>query len=118
MPSVNGSYWLLTALSTQLYMLMYMLMFCAAMYLKYKNQTEVSTFKIPGGKVGMAFTCVLGLLGCLITFIVGFIPPSGIDVGSMLHYELMFCSGIIVMILPVMLLYFYKMKQASPVFAN
>ena len=29
MPSVNGSYWLLTDLSTQLYILMYLLMFIA-----------------------------------------------------------------------------------------
>ena len=36
MPSVNGSYWLLTDLSTELYLVMYVLMFAAAMVIKKK----------------------------------------------------------------------------------
>ena len=34
LPSINASYWLLTALSAQLYMLMYILMFAAALRLR------------------------------------------------------------------------------------
>jgi amino acid transporter len=108
MPSVNGSYWLLSDLSTQLYILMYVLMFLAAIFLRSKKEFQQPKFAIPGGKKGLYFTAALGLLGCLITFVVGFIPPSGINVGSPLHYEMLFSSGIIVMILPVLFLYAYK----------
>ena len=111
MPSVNGSYWLLTALSTQLYMLMYVVMFLAAIRLKYKSVKNPNAFTIPGGKAGMWIACLLGLFGCAMTLIVGFIPPSGIDVGGFFHYEMVFTSGLIGMILPVIFFYLYKSYQ-------
>ena len=74
MPSVNGSYWLLTDLSTQLYMLMYVLMFIAALALKYQFPQKFRAFAVPGKKIGMWYTAILGLIGCAITLIVGFFP--------------------------------------------
>jgi glutamate:GABA antiporter len=116
MPSVNGSYWLLTALSTQLYMLMYVLMFAAAIFLKYKSKSPPDAFTIPFGKTGMWTACLLGLIGCTITIIVGFIPPSGMNVGGFMHYEILFCSGLIAMILPVVFFYLYQSKSFSALF--
>jgi amino acid transporter len=110
LPSVNGSYWLLSALSTQLYMLMYVLMFCAAICLKYKFPSPKQVFAIPGGILGMWCVCALGLTGCMITLLVGFIPPTSLEIGSTLHYELLFCGGIVFMILPVSFFYWYKGK--------
>lgn len=112
MPSVNGSYWLLSALSTQLYMIMYLIMFVAALALKYKLKSSPHAFSIPGGKIGMWATCLLGLFGCTITLIVGFIPPEGIDVGGLLHYEMVFVSGIVGMVLPITFFYFYQSRQS------
>lgn len=111
MPSVNGSYWLLTDLSTQLYMLMYVLMFIAALVLKYKYPHKFSAFTIPGKNTGTWVTGILGLIGCAITLVVGFFPPDGINVGGTLHYEITFSIGIIVMVLPVLLFYGYKSYQ-------
>lgn len=108
MPSVNGSYWLLTALSTQLYMLMYVIMFLAAIYLKFKMRNHSQSFTIPFGKLGTSLVSGLGLIGCLITLIVGFIPPDGINVGSLFHYEMIFCGGLIAMIAPVIGFYWYR----------
>lgn len=114
MPSVNGSYWLLTALSTQLYVFMYVLMFIAALCLKYKLAKQSQVFSIPGGKAGMWIACLLGLVGCGITLFVGFIPPSGIDVGGFIHYEIVFISALIAMISPVALFYGYHAKIRLP----
>jgi len=111
MPSVNGSYWLLTDLSTQLYMLMYVLMFIAALRLKHKFPAQNRPFQIPGGKLGMWVVSLLGLVGCIITLVIGFFPPDNIAVGGFWHYELIFSLGIIVMILPVGLFYAYRYKQ-------
>jgi len=108
MPSVNGSYWLLTALSTELYMLMYVLMFLAGIVLKFKTKQLPHHFTIPGKYLGMVLVGCLGLFGCLITLIVGFIPPQGIEVGSHLQYETMFCGGLVVMILPIIFFYLYE----------
>jgi amino acid transporter len=111
MPSVSGSYWLLTALSTQLYMLMYVLMFITGLYTRYKFPNKARSFVIPGGKLGIWFVSLLGFFGCAITLIVGFFPPDGIDVGSVSHYEWVFSGGMLVMILPIIFFYLYKNKS-------
>lgn len=108
MPSVNGSYWLLTDLSTQLYMLMYVLLFLAGLALKYQFPHKIRPFAIPGKNVGMILTCILGLIGCIITLVVGFFPPDGVNVGSTMHYEIIFSAGIIAMITPVLFFFGFK----------
>lgn len=110
MPSINGSYWLLTDLSTQLYMVMYVLMFLAAIALHYKIDLNHAGFHIPGGRFGYTVTCLLGVIGSCVTLIVGFFPPGGIDVGGPLHYEFLFVSGIVLMLIPVLFFYLYKKK--------
>lgn len=112
MPSVNGSYWLLSDLSTQLYICMYVILFIVAIVTRYKFSHEPkSAFMIPGGFSGLWITCILGLTGCIITLIVGFFPPDGINVGGTAHYELVFSAGIIAMVLPSLCFYWYKNKQ-------
>ncbi len=113
MPSVNGSYWLLTDLSTQLYILMYVLMFIAAIHLKYKLAKRPFVFSIHGDKIGMWAACLLGLTGCGITLFVGFVPPAGIDVGGMMHYEMVFTSALVLMIAPVLLFYLYRAAKKA-----
>ncbi len=114
MPSVSGSYWLLTDLSTELYMVMYVLMFIAAIVLELRFEQREHGFSVPGGKYGMWLLCGLGLVGCLITLVVGFIPPAGIDVGTARHYELMFNGGIMLMLLPLSGFYLYRALLSKP----
>lgn len=105
-PTINAIYWLFTALSTELYILMYVLMFIAAFRLKSKFSTMPRPFKIPLGRFGYYLTCVLGLIGCVITLIIGFIPPeNNMDMGDASHYRLVFASGIVLMIIPAFFLY-------------
>lgn len=100
MPSVNGSYWLLTALAAQLYMLMYFIMFLTAIVLRIKQPKHHREFRILGGLPGLMSVCCVGLFGVIATLVVSFIPPSGINVGSTLHYEMLLVSGLILMCLP------------------
>lgn len=108
MPSVNGSYWLLTDLSTEVYLLMYVLLFVGTMFLQHRFDLSTAHYRVPGGKVGLSCVCLLGLLGVLITFVVGFIPPQGIAVGSAMHYVSTFSIGLVLMILPVFGFYIYR----------
>jgi amino acid transporter len=105
LPSVNGSYWFLMALSTQLYVLMYVMMFIAALVFFLKTKKVLF---IPGKKVGAFGLTFAGLVGCGVTFVVGFFPPSGMNVGGSLHYLMLFAFGLTVMIAPVSLLYLWK----------
>lgn len=100
MPSVNGSYWLLTALAAQLYMLMYLIMFFAAIKLRWCAANHPRPFKIPGGIVGLCGVAGMGIMGVLFTLAVSFLPPNGIDVGNLVHYELTLLFGLIFMCLP------------------
>ena len=108
-PSVNAIYWLFTDLSTELYIMMYVLMFIAAWKLKGKFAHLNRPFAIPGGKIGYYLTCILGLCGCTITLVVGFIPPiEFMNFGSASHFRWVFSMGILLMMLPALLLYWRK----------
>jgi glutamate:GABA antiporter len=100
MPSVNGSYWLLTALAAQLYMLMYFIMFLAAIKLRLKAPNHPRAFKIPGGLAGMLFIAGIGIVGVLLTLVVSFMPPNEINVGSLASYEMTLIGGLILMCSP------------------
>lgn len=112
-PSVNAFYWFLTALSTELYMMMYILMFFAALRLHYKYVNRPKVFKIPGKHYGMWATCILGLFGCLCTITVSFFPPGNVNIGSPLRYIIMICIGNLLSISPVLLFYLYKQRKQS-----
>lgn len=109
-PTVNAFYWFLTALSTELYMLMYLLMFAAALRLHHRLINRPKTFKIPYGNVGMWTTGLLGMLGCIVTVIVSFFPPDALAIGSSSRYALMIGIGNVVSISPVLLFFWYKKK--------
>lgn len=112
--SVNAIYWLFTALSTEMYILMYVMMFIAAIHLKNKFAGLPRPFAIPGGRYGYYFTCLLGLAGCGITLVVGFFPPeNSMDVGGADHFRFVFSSGIVFMLIPAFLLYLRKSLMQS-----
>ncbi len=110
MPSINAFYWFLTALSTEMYMIMYVLMFAAALYLG-RAPRGAQVFQMPKGT--RKLTCLVGLGGCLLTIVVGFFPPQGIDVGSDLRYIALIGLGNVVLISPAALLCLYYKKKSG-----
>jgi amino acid transporter len=118
MPSVNGSYWLLTALAAQLYMLMYLIMFIAAVKLRLSQPNHERPFKIPGGLSGILFVASIGIVGVLSTLAVSFIPPEGINVGSTVRYELTLIVGLILMCVPPFISSWWLSKGANLVTAQ
>ena len=111
LPSINSFYWFLTALSTELYMLMYVLMFLAALSLHHKYINRPKVFKIPGKDIGMWTTCLLGLFGCFATLVIGFFPPDNIRISSIGKYASMIGLGNVLMVSPVFLFYLYKRRK-------
>lgn len=106
--TMNDIYWLLTDLSTELYVMMYLLMFLAAITLHYKHKHIHKPFRIPGGAVSKWILCLLGFTSCIVTLGIGFIPPSSLNFGSDLHYALIVAAGIVVLCVPGMWLCFKK----------
>lgn len=82
MPSVQSAFQILSQLTVLLYLVMYLLMFAGAIYLRRSQPDIKRPYKVPG----MYFWGGLGLLGALIAFALSFIPPSQISVGSPATY--------------------------------
>jgi amino acid transporter len=78
-PSINSSYWMLTALTTQILVMMYILIFAAAIRLRYTQPDTPRAYKIPGGKAGIWAVAGVGIFGSLFSLIIGFVPPSGVS---------------------------------------
>jgi len=105
MPNTNSSYWVLTVLASQLYLVMYVVLFLATFYLRIKLPHVPRAYKIPGGKVGLAIVCSLGLISCVSTIIIGFYPPEGMLVVNSLGYSLVILAGFVLFSLPALWLY-------------
>lgn len=82
LPSVEAAYQILSQLAAVIYLILYMLMFSAAIYLRFSQPNRPRPYRVPGGKVGLYFFASLGFLSSAIAFSFSFIPPSQIAVGS------------------------------------
>ncbi len=105
MPTVNSVYWILTALTAQLYLIMYVFLFLAGLVLRYRQPDTRRGFRVPGGLFGMWFLALLGVFGCLFTFALGFVPPANVDSGSLLFFESFLGLGVIAMTAVPLILY-------------
>ncbi len=115
MPTVSSAYWILNAMVAQLYLLMYILMFAAAIKLRYKRPNIPRAYQIPGGKPGMWLVGGLGLIGSLSTFIIGFFPPAQIQTGNVLFYvTFLLLSIVLACLAPSIILWFKKPNWNKP----
>lgn len=108
-PNVSSSFWMFVVLSSQLYLIMYIMMFVTAIVLKYKKPNVKREYTVPGGKVGMWIIAGIGAVGCLFIFILGFFPPEGVEIENLFTYELFLVGGIIIFCtIPRIILFFKK----------
>ena len=97
MPSVGSSFWILSVLCTQVYLVMYLLMFIAAIRLRYSKPDVPRAYKIPFGNLGMWGVAGLGLLATIFVFCIGFFPPSQLKTGSPVFFVVFLAVGLIVL---------------------
>ena len=77
-PSVSSAYWILSVMTTQVYLIVYLLMFVAAVNLR-KRQPDVERgYTAPA----LTFLCVVGFLASAAAILIGFVPPSQFENGS------------------------------------
>ena len=112
MPSVQSFYQILSQLTVLLYLIMYLLMFAAAIYLRYNMKDAPRPFRL--GKSGNGIMWIVsgvGFLGSLLAFVLSFIPPAQISVGSnTVWYAVLFIGCIIVVGAPFVI---YAMRKPS-----
>ncbi len=73
LPSVQSGFWIFTAMAVQLYLLMYMVMFLAAMRLRRTHPEVKRGFRTPA----MPVVGSIGFLASAAAFLLGFVEPSG-----------------------------------------
>lgn len=111
LPNINTSYWVLSALSAQMYLLMYLLLFIAAVVLRYTKPHVPRLYRIPGKMGGIWILALLGSAASLFAFIFSFVPPQGFETGNLWSYELLLIGAIGVIILIPLLIYAFKKPE-------
>jgi amino acid transporter len=109
MPTVNSSYWILSVITSQLALLVYIILFAAGLKLHYKKPEVKRSFRVPGKRAGMWIICSMGAVTSLVVIFFGFIPPSIIPFESVITYEAMLIGGVALCCIAP--LYFLKKKR-------
>ena len=109
--NVSVAFFLISAMTIALYLMMYMLMYAAAIRLRFTKPDLERPYKVPGGDGGMIIIAGLGFLGVLFAFVVSFFPPSNLPIGSPSTYVGIVVAGTV--IFPGIAFVLDMMKQPS-----
>ena len=111
MPSVQSFYQILSQLTILLYLIMYMLMFAAAITLRYKMKDAARPFRLGKGNALMWIIGTVGFAGSLLAFVLSFIPPGQIATGSnTVWYSVLIIGCIVMVVIPYII---YAMRKPS-----
>jgi len=90
-PSVSRAYWIFAAMATQVYLIMYVLMFIAAMRLRRSQPDHPRGYRAPA----LGLLCVLGAASSVAALVIGFVPPSQFGHSNRLAYAVLLLAGIL-----------------------
>ncbi|WP_203992617.1 APC family permease [Virgisporangium aurantiacum] len=107
-PDVSSAYWIFSVITTQVYLIMYLLMFVAAVKLRRKHPDHPRGYRAPM-LVGL---CGIGFAASLAALLIGFIPPSQFESGNAGIYVAVVAGGALGLGLLVPYL-FYRARKPS-----
>jgi amino acid transporter len=100
-PAVSRAYWVFAALATEVYLIVYVLMFVAAVNLRRRQPGHLRGYRAPA-LVGI---CVAGTLAAVAAAVVGLLPPSQLGHIATVPYLLALLAGTVVVgVIPPLLL--------------
>jgi len=105
---VSSAYWIFSVITTQVYLIMYLLMFVAGIQLRRKHPGHPRGYRAPM----LAGLCGVGFTASLAAMLIGFIPPSQFESGSPGVYVLVVAGGALGLGLLVPFL-FYRFRKTS-----
>jgi glutamate:GABA antiporter len=107
-PDVSSAYWILSVMTTQVYLIVYLLMFVAAVKLRQKQPNVKRGYIAPA----LPLLCVVGFLASAAAIFIGFVPPSQFENGSTGAYVALILAGTVLLgLLPPWL--FLKFRKPS-----
>ncbi len=116
MPTVSSAFMLMSALAAQLYLIMYLLMFAAAIRLRYTHPEVKRGYTIPGGKPGIWIVSLIAMVTCLFVIVFGFIPPHAVrseGIWSSIYYVGFLLTGVIVFTSVPLFFYHRSVRKRS-----
>jgi len=100
-PGVSRAYWIFAAMATQVYLIMYVLMFIAAMRLRRSQPDRARGYRAPA----LGVLAVVGVVSSVFAFVIGFVPPAQFGHSNPLLYSFLILAGILAVgILPPLLM--------------
>ncbi|MEW1902092.1 APC family permease [Streptomyces sp. NPDC086147] len=105
-PNVSSVYWIFSTITTQVYLIVYLLMFVAAMRLRRTRPDHPRGYRAPA----LGLLCSVGLLASLAALAIGFVPPSQFGGSSVWSYVLVIGGGLVILglLIPALFLRFRK----------
>jgi glutamate:GABA antiporter len=101
-PTVSRAYWVFAALATEVYLIMYVLMFVSAAKLRRRAPDHQRGYRAPA----LTGICVVGTIASVAACAVGLLPPSQLGRVSTPMYAIALLGGVIAIgVLPPLLLY-------------
>jgi amino acid transporter len=107
-PDVSSAYWIFSVITTQVYLIMYLLMFVAAVRLRRKHPEHPRGYRAPM----LLGLCGVGFCASLAALLVGFVPPSQFGSGNPWVYFGIVAGGALGLGLVVPFL-FYRLRKPS-----
>lgn len=114
MPSSSSAFWILSAMSVQIYLVMYILMFLSAIKLRYSHDHVFRPYRIPYKKPGIWIVAGLGIVSSIFAILIGFVPPGQIDTGSILFYDGFLILGVLTMAAIPFVIYRFRKESWHP----
>lgn len=96
--SINVAYWILSDLSAQMALLVYIFLFATAIKLRHHKPDQPRSYKIPGGNAVMWLIGSLGIVCCTAAMLVGFIPPTQIPIKNIWFFETFLIGGLVLFV--------------------
>ena len=90
-PSVTHAYWIFAVMATQVYLVMYVLMFIAAIRLRRTQPNRPRGYRAPA----LVALCLVGVASSVAAFAIGFVPPSQFGSSNPLLYGAAILAGIL-----------------------
>jgi glutamate:GABA antiporter len=113
-PSVSTSYWMLSAVTAQVIVAMYALVFASVIRLRHTQPDVPRPYRIPGGLPGVWLVGGVGLLGCVASFLLGCVPPSQLHTGDTVGYVLLLALATVVLSLPPFVFALLARRRGAP----
>lgn len=105
MADVSAAFFLISSMTISLYIIMYLLMYAAAIRLRRRRGEEGRGFRIPGGAPGLYAVAGIGFLAVAFALVLCFVPPDQLEVGTPAVYIGTVAAGAVVFTAIPMIIY-------------